>query len=61
MRNVGYTSGDMETEPEHARLGTERAHKLDLAAGKIMDAHDALIEMAKQCGFDLSALDAPVE
>jgi hypothetical protein len=59
-RDLGISSGALETAPLEERNRFERRRqRLHSAATKFCEAHDSLVERAKDLGYDLSALEAP--
>lgn len=56
-RNVGRTGGELEGEaPDTLQRYVNRAERISDARDALIDAHDALVAMARAKSFDLSAL-----
>lgn len=55
-RNVGWSSGEVEGLPEEYRIFEQRRRTILRSAQAFIAAHARFVEVAKQRGFDVSAL-----
>jgi predicted nucleotide-binding protein len=59
-RNIGWSSGELEVNPEAFAIAEKRRKGIHAAAVTFLDAHDDFVRRVKDHEFDLSALDSPV-